>query len=171
MTERTFNAMQSLQTYLAQTTGSETNYLGVKKNTSRGLSSQSERAYRSCHPNAQTQKINNISKKFPGTIHNRPNKTSMSAAMNSTHKASDHQQGLHKTKKVDKKFRETTHLIEEFGLTLGPKLVDLELSHDEELLKSERATETTLRREMEDTRRKRVRKRMTTRSSLCTAEP
>ncbi len=48
---------------------------------------------------AQTQKINNISTTLPGKIHNRPNKTRMSAAMSSTHKASDHQQGLHKTKK------------------------------------------------------------------------
>lgn len=48
---------------------------------------------------AQTQKINNISKKVPRKIHNRSNKTRMSAAMTGTHKASDHQQGLHKTKK------------------------------------------------------------------------
>ncbi len=45
---------------------------------------------------------------------------------------------------MDKKFKETTHLIEEFGLALGPKLVDLELSHDEELIQSESAIETTL---------------------------
>jgi hypothetical protein len=49
-------------------------------------------------------------------------------------------------------------LIEEFGLALGPKLVDLELSHDEKLLQSERAIQTTLHRELEDTRRKRYKR-------------
>jgi hypothetical protein len=100
MTERSFNAMQYLQTCLAQTTGSEANYLGVKKIPHVGSHHNPKEHKDLAIRSAQTQKINNNPKKFPGKIHNRPNKTRMSAAMSSTHKASDHQQGLHQKKNV-----------------------------------------------------------------------